>query len=44
MHSHILAVTDGQSEYIHELSYQQCDTLHSSGTIYLDQNLQISNL
>ena len=44
MHSHISAVTNGQSEYIHELSHQQCDTLHSSGTISLGQNLQISNL
>ena len=44
MHSHISAVTNGQSEYIHELSHQQCDILHSSGTISLGQNLQISNL
>ena len=44
MHSHISAVTNGQSEYIRELSNQQCDTLHSSGTISLGQNLQISHL
>ena len=44
MHSHISAVTNGQSKYIHELSHQQCDTLHSSGKIFSGQNLQISNL
>ena len=44
MHSYISAVTNGQSEYIHELSHQQCDTLHSSGTISLGQNQQISHL
>ena len=44
IHKHISAVNNGQSEYIHELSHQQCNTLHSSGKISLDKNLQISNL
>ena len=43
MHLHISTVTNGQTEYIQKLPHQQCDTLHSQGTIFLGQNLHISN-
>ena len=44
MHSHIYIVTNGYSEYIRDVTRDQCNQMHTIGTFLVTPSLQISKL
>ena len=44
MHSHISGVANGHSEYIQEVSRDQCKQMHTMGNFLVTPSIQISKL
>ena len=44
MHSHSSIVANGHSEYIHDVTRDQCNQMHTIGTFLVTSSLDISNL